>query len=224
MQCEETDVVSELAPLNTVFFTRWNSLGDHLPERCDSFLQHARRFYKAFSPPISSIQKHLDFLYLPRGTKENFLSNDRLIPAQDTLLSLIPKHFLNSRIYNTDDTENIIDQILLIKSAKVILLDYGSSLLVNSFFAENTFFFVLGDFGHIHCKNPKPYMLLEETLARGCHYCYLPVHWDAYQIISAILDAVHNGFPTFQHHYTCWRHLEGHQCSHCENRTFSVRS
>lgn len=202
---DESDIVSKLDEKNVVFFTQWNSLGDHIPERRDRFLQHVRLFYDTLISKMPPLSKPTSLLYLPRGIKENYKSNDRTISAQGQLIEHITNAIPNSRIYDTDDTENILDQLTVVRSTKYILLDYGSSLLVNGFFGENTTFFVIGDFGHIHCKNPKPYLMLNETIRRGCKYYYIPVHWPAFYILSFVIQQMNNPDEGYKHSCICWK-------------------
>ena len=74
---------------------------------------------------------------------------------------------------------------------------------------------VLGDFGHIHCKNPKPYLLLQESLKRGCKYIYLPMHCPAEVILRYIAESLVTGFGVYNHTYNCWKLFENHQCTEC---------
>jgi hypothetical protein len=210
-----SEVVSHLDPNNTVIFTQWNSLADHDTKKRGEFLLFAQRFYRSLVSPLREIQKTIDILYLPRGIKENFKSNDRYIPAQEDLLHSIQSFFPSTFVYNTDETNNILEQIQLVRSSKIILLDYGSSLLVNSFFAEGSFIFVIGDFGHIHCKNPKPYMLLQETLKRGCSYMYVPIDYPALYLFRLMSDVIQNGFQPYTHTYNCWKINELQDCKEC---------
>jgi hypothetical protein len=214
---EPHDISLILEPTNIVIFTQWNSLGDHNVLRRELFLDSARSFYTSLVPHSLALPKSIDILYLPRGSKENFKHNDRTIPAQPALIESIQSLFPNTVIYDTDTTSNICEQISILRSSKIILLDYGSSLLVNGYFAENSLVIVLGDFGHIHCKNPKPYLLLQETLRRGCNYIYIPVHYDAPSILGILAESIQTGFQVHQHKYTCWRFLEGKDCDKCES-------
>jgi hypothetical protein len=213
----QEDISSEVEKTNTVIFVQWNSLGDHSIPRRYEFLNHAQSFYESLVTPKEKIKKSIDILYLPRGTKENYKSNDRHIPAQDTLLRSICSHFPSTVIYNTDETTNVCEQIHLVRSSKILLLDYGSSLLVNGFFAEDCLIVVLGDFGHIHCKNPKPYLLLQESLKRGCRYVYVPMECPADLLIGFLAESILKGFQIHTHRYNCWKLFENHECAECSS-------
>jgi hypothetical protein len=212
---DSNSVVYTLQPKNTVIFTQWNSLGDHDIQRGKLFRHYSRGLYDLLVGHALPFAKPIDILYLPRGVNENYKSNDRYIPAQAGLLGSIKSVFPNTIIYHTDTTTTISEQIHIVRSSKIILLDYGSSLLVNGYFAHDSLVVVLGDFGHIHCKNPKPYTLLQETLARRNNYVYLPVHYDASTILTILREGVETGFQVHHHHYRCWRFLEGKTCDQC---------
>jgi hypothetical protein len=212
---DTTDVVSAVEANNTVIFTQWNSLGDHDITRRTKYCIFLDSFYKSLISPLGNVDKTIDILYLPRGVKENFKINDRHIPAQRYLLDKIQSFFPTTVIYNTDTTTNIREQIQLVRSSKIILLDYGSSLLVNGFFAENSNIIVIGDFGHVHCTNPKPYMMLQETLKRGCNYMYLPIDCPAMYLLQVIYETIQHNFQPHTHIYNCWKKRELNDCHEC---------
>lgn len=202
------DLASSFSDKNTIIFTQWNSLGDHIPYRSELFMQYIKRFWNGLVSSHVPLQKTINLLYLPRGSKENFQVNDRTLPCQEFLTKHIQNYIPNTTIFYTDETENIKDQIGMIRSASYILLDYGSSLLVNGFFAENSIIFVIGDNDQLHCKNPKPYFLLKDSLDRGCKYVYLPWHAPADYIISIILYSFQNTIPFYQHKCRCWKNCD----------------
>jgi hypothetical protein len=217
---DNTEIVSTIEANNTVIFTQWNSLADHNVTRRNEYRTFLDSFYKSLIYPLEKVNKTIDILYLPRGVQENYKSNDRIIPAQETLLDKIQSLFPSTVIYNSDTTNNIREQIHIIRSSKIILLDYGSSLLVNGFFAEDSYIFVIGDFGHVHCKNPKPYLMLQETLKRGCNYMYVPIDCPAMYVLQCMYETIQNGFRPHTHLYTCWKIHELHHCQECMSTPF----
>lgn len=93
------------------------------------------------------LDKEIEDLFLPRNTIENYEPNDR----HDNYSKI--KEILKNKphlTYNTMDTEDIMKQILLVRSSKNIYLDYGSSFLVNSFFAKNSNIYVSNFMEWIH--------------------------------------------------------------------------
>ena len=146
---------------NKVIFLRCKYLGDHT--NYNLHMKYIRLFYNELLTDKDN-KKDIDILYLPRGKLENLKSNDRTIECQSQLLEALPMHFPSSVIYFTDNTKNIRDQITLVRRAKILIVDYGSNLLFNGFISEATKILVIGDFGHMHCKNPTPYLMIKETL------------------------------------------------------------
>lgn len=99
------------------------------------------------------VQKDIPLLYLPRGTKENYVGpNDRTYGIQNDLKEYIKQ--MGGTVYETDTTQNLEDQIQLVKRAKVIVLDYGSNLWVNGCFAEQSKIICLNIGWHQHPNFP----------------------------------------------------------------------
>lgn len=98
-------------------------------------------FYPAFHEFLAradslSNEKTIPILYLPRGTKENFAPNDRRYDIQQQLQEVIQN--LGGTVYKTDTTTDFLEQLQVVRRAKVILLDYGSSLYVNGMVTKDT--------------------------------------------------------------------------------------
>lgn len=135
---------------NCIIFPRYTTHHDgnlgNLENLYDKYLTN---YYNYIVNKIPSIQKDISILYFPRGTLENYKGNDRTIVKQNEIIELI-KTYNNSLVYFTDTTTNIVDQITLLKRAKIFITDYGSSFIVNSFFCENSRIIILGnDIAHI---------------------------------------------------------------------------
>lgn len=162
----ESDIVDGPPnPKNIFFFPKHGSLADHsdIPE----FIDQINIFYRSLVEQVKPIEKDLDILYLPRGTLENFPGNDRRVQFQDTLIEFI-QHQPNSLVYRTDTTENMLNQIEIVRRAKVIVLDYGSNFEYNGFFAENSRIIVLGNMGdaNLHLRNPRAAHKFFETIKK----------------------------------------------------------
>jgi hypothetical protein len=121
-------------PNNSVFFPFYTS--HHDLSITSSYKVKLIKFRNFFYSLVGPIEKTVDYLYLPRGTAENFNLNDRLIMCQPELIEYFSKK-QNSNILYTDNEDNFLNQIRKVLSAKKIILDYGSSFIVNSFFAKN---------------------------------------------------------------------------------------
>ena len=138
------DIVYEISKVpNTVY------LPERISHNCMDFNPkyelYITNFVNYFETTISTINKDIDILFLPRGKKENFIGNDRHITNQDNIERLL-KEIYNTVTYNADNaTDNFIDQVQLIKRAKIIVLTYGSAFFVNSIFLNNCKIILLGE-------------------------------------------------------------------------------
>lgn len=136
---EDICLQSEIEPINYVFFHTYISLNDkNLPS---VYFDNVTKYKEKLN--TITMSKTIPLLYLPRGTKENFIgNNNRVYNVQDELKQIV-KQF-GGTVYETDTTTSLLQQIQIVKSACIILLDYGSNLWVNGLFAENS---------HIICLN-----------------------------------------------------------------------
>jgi capsular polysaccharide biosynthesis protein len=142
------ECVTEIEPNNIICFATYQSFHIFLPEYTQSndimidskYISYLNKFYKLL---VKINKKDIDILYLPRGNKENFKGNNRIINIQDLLIEYI-NSIPNCKILYTDKVTNFNEQLEIISRAKVILLDYGSSLNVNGFFANNSSIIVIG--------------------------------------------------------------------------------
>jgi hypothetical protein len=163
---DEKDIVSTIEnPRNIFFFPKHGSLADH--SDVAEFMRDIRIFYDSLVSKTKNQQKDIDILYLPRGTLENFPGNDRKVQFQENLMEFVRSQ-PNSLVYMTDTTENMIDQIEMVRRAKVILLDYGSNFEYNGFFAEESRIVVLGNMGNadLHLRNPRPAQKFFDTIKK----------------------------------------------------------
>jgi capsular polysaccharide biosynthesis protein len=138
------DIVYSLPENNIVLFNNYITLSSldlfNLEDRYNLYLEN---YYNFLIVKCKPIENQYDIVYFPRGVLENYKGNDRVIFNQDMIINLV-ESYNNSLIYYTDNTRNIIDQINIVKQAKILILDYGSNLLVNGFFCSNQTIIVLG--------------------------------------------------------------------------------
>lgn len=127
--CLHRDIPSE----NICFFHAYTCLNDlSIPS---VFYQHILE-YKSLIDTIQPTTR-IPLLYLPRGTKENLQGpNNRVYNIQENIKHLVKS--MGGTVYETDKTNSLIEQIKIVKSAQVIILDYGSNLWVNGLSAENS--------------------------------------------------------------------------------------
>lgn len=200
---KESDIVHEISCVsNRVFFPEFSTLALHTPYQ--TFLDHIHRFYTSLVEGLPSPTKCIDILYLPRGRIENFKPNDRTIPCQEQLVDLLPMMYPSSRIYYTDQTKNMRDQIELVRSARILIVDYGSNLMFNGFFAEDSIVLVIGNI-HRHLENPRPYQLILDSETRGVKYYYLPGNISAMEVLQSIEYLQSHTAPSFKHELACWK-------------------
>jgi hypothetical protein len=168
------DIVYEISKVpNTVY------LPERISYNCMDFNPkyeiYLRNFVNYFETNTTTIHKDIDILFLPRGKKQNFIGNDRQITNQDNIEKIL-KEMYNAVIYNSDNaTDNFIDQVQLIKRAKIIILTYGSGYSVNSIFLDNCKIIVLGEPG---TQSIYPYARYLEhyILSRNNSLNFIPEH------------------------------------------------
>jgi hypothetical protein len=147
---------------NKIFFPFYLSLHDTTLD--EKYKTKLTKFHLLLNKKLSPVEKTLDYLYLPRGTKEDFQPNNRTLLCQDDLI----RHFSeksNAKVLFTDEIDNYLDQMRIILSAKTIILDYGSSLFVNGFFSENAKIVCIGY--NIHHEIHVPNRMIIELLKKN---------------------------------------------------------
>ena len=114
------------------------------------------RYIQIFSEDIISQLENIripqcNIVYFPRNTVDNYSPNDRTIyKADDIKNSVIESGGMS---INTYDINNIMYQFICIYMAKNIIVDFGSSYLVNCIFLKNKKIIVLdkGDMSGHQC-------------------------------------------------------------------------
>lgn len=91
-----------------------------------------RSFFTHFS---SNVVPDVDFVLLPRQTKENYKPNDRPCPLTP-FLDLFKISRRTYRIVNTDTITRLQEQIDLVNSGRTIIVTDGSAALVNGMFCS----------------------------------------------------------------------------------------
>lgn len=145
---QEDDIVYNIDSYeNTFYFPFYTSHHDLTLDT--KYKDKLKKFHEFFMNRFGTVEKTVDFLYLPRGIKENYVENDRLLTCQEELIQYFSKK-PNSKVLMTDTIDNFIEQLKILLSAKTIVLDYGSSFIVNSFFAKDSHVICIGfDVHHI---------------------------------------------------------------------------
>lgn len=100
-----------------------------------------RSFFTHFS---SSVVPDVDFVLLPRQTKENYLHNDRscrLTPYLDVFRN----SGMSYRIVNTDEITDLQTQINLVNSGRTVIVTDGSPANVNGMFCSGKTIYIVRD-------------------------------------------------------------------------------
>ena len=205
---KDSEVAHQITnPHNIVFFPECSNLSIHTNRK--EFMHYIQSFYNLITKDLPPVIKTTRVMYLPRGSRENFKPNDRTIPCQEQLVELLPHVFSESKVYFTDKVTNLKDQIEQVRSAELLIVDYGSNLMFNGYFGERSKVLVIGN-THRHTENPRPYDLILDSEARGVRYYYLPGSVSAMEVLQAVQCLLSQDIPSFQHQLRCWR-----QCSLC---------
>ncbi len=133
---------------------------------------------------ILSINK---ILFLPRNTKDNFASNDRsIINSQEITDKII--EFGGSVLF-TYEINNLYQQFNIINSFDTIILDYGSSYMVNCMFLENKKILVIDNFGHSYQINSYISMnILNEYITKNNNVIFLRPENNGFVSYKQIID------------------------------------
>ena len=95
------------------------------------------RFFKLLDDCPIVDKEPVDYLIMPRQSKENYTGNERTIEFE-AIYNYFKLHPTKShRILHTDTITDLVDQINELRSAKVIICHDGSALLVNGMFIKN---------------------------------------------------------------------------------------
>jgi hypothetical protein len=123
-----------------------SSLNDNLIENYTFLINHFRKII------LSDIhcEKQIENLFLPRSKIENYIPNDRRI-NYDGLYAL-----LNNKecvIYDTQETDNFIKQVIIVQKSKNIYTYWGSSFYVNGFFSKECNIYIAMNGFNYNCDN-----------------------------------------------------------------------
>ena len=134
------DIVYSLEPNNTCIFPPCFYLGttDSLP---GWHMNLIKDFMALFHK--ETIEKTIPFVLLPRQKKENYIGNDRTFPTKE-IENYILDLDSSSVILNTDTITDLSEQINTIQRADIVVVTSGSPATVNSIFANNSKYIILG--------------------------------------------------------------------------------
>jgi hypothetical protein len=130
---------------NTCYFPKYSkSTNMHLVDT--NYIMNIDKLYESFNKNTISSQKSVDICLLPRQSKENYVTNDRIISV-----NLLIDYLNNSKKYSFDILESdridrFIDQIERVKAASIIILSDGAALSINGIFCKDKKILVIGNF------------------------------------------------------------------------------
>jgi hypothetical protein len=105
-----------------------------------------RKYIKNLKENFDSLReekgKNIDLLILPRQIKDNYNIGFDFSPLSK-VISTLRQEGRELQLLNTDDINDIKDQITTIRSAKNIVLIDGAALLINGMFAYNSTIYVV---------------------------------------------------------------------------------
>ena len=113
---------------------------------------------KSFSSMFTSaVVPDVDFVILPRQTKENYSPNDRTCPLTP-FLHVFRASSRSYRIVNTDEIESLQTQIDLVNSGRTVIVTDGSPANINGLLCSGKVIYVVRD-GLLETQAPKFPML-----------------------------------------------------------------
>jgi hypothetical protein len=105
--------------------------------------------YFVFFNNIQSDNVHTnDYLIMPRQTKENYASNERIVPCHG-ILNYFQTSSHQYEVLHTDSINILTEQINKLRSSKHIILTDGSPMFVNGLFSSNSIIIVLSDHSYM---------------------------------------------------------------------------
>jgi len=108
-----------------------------------SLVSHFKAWYGILEdiPP-----KSIDFLYLIRSRKENYIGpNIRTFQNIDQMVDMCKRQGIE--ILDIDTLSSLRDQIQKVLSAKTIILEYGSAMINATYFSKGSHIIILNHFG-----------------------------------------------------------------------------
>ena len=119
-----------------------SSLNDILTSKFKLLLTH---FYESIAAiRVNSYEKQIENLFLPRSKTENYIPNDRQVDYTNIYALLNRKEYVS---YDTQQTDNFLEQVILLEKSKNIYINWGSSFYVNGFFSKgSTIYIAMNDF------------------------------------------------------------------------------
>ena len=132
----ENIIIDNIQSFNNIcYFSPILSLND-LNIDSNLFITLINNFaYDIMNYKINNLPNVNNIIYLPRNTKDNYVPNDYIIIDSDIIEENVIN--FNGTILNTYQINNLNLQFSIINSFNTIILNFGSSFLVNCIFLKN---------------------------------------------------------------------------------------
>ena len=130
---------------NICFFSPVLSLNDHNIDQL-LFKNLINNIVNKIYTVINNNTLYENIIFLTRNAKDNYTPNDRIVHGSEDIEENIIR--LGGSVLNTYNINNVKLQFDTTNSFATIILDYGSSYLVNCIFQKNKKIIVLNNFGH----------------------------------------------------------------------------
>jgi hypothetical protein len=136
------DVSYRNLPKNNISIVCRNFILNQVPSSLDNklitnFKFLLTHFYESVA--VIKHEKQIENLFLPRSKIENYLPNDRQVDYANIYALLNNKEYVS---YDTQETDNFREQVILLEKSKNIYINWGSSFYVNGFFSINSILYI----------------------------------------------------------------------------------
>jgi hypothetical protein len=136
----KTEIPSELSS-NTCIIP--SPISNLLSPTChDLWQKQLIRFIEFFSRISIENTESVDYLIMPRQTKENYQSNNRIIDFSN-IINFFNNSSYKTELLNTDTVTTLVQQIEKVRSARNIILTDGGAFSLNLLFCKNKTFYVI---------------------------------------------------------------------------------
>ncbi len=136
------EIIYELKPNNICFFPMVFSLNNHKINQ-SYFKELINEISNDINDKLPYVSEN-NIMLLPRNKKDNYAPNNRSIE----LIDLIEQHIIDigGIVLDTYTLNNIFYQFTILKNSNIIILDFGSSFLVNCIFLKHKKIIVIDNF------------------------------------------------------------------------------
>jgi len=135
-----TDNVDYSLPNNNLcIIPLLNMFTNQRKEHTDTGKMIIRKMMSMFRAPVN-LNRTIDYLVMPRQTKENYIGNNRVVDMTNIYAQLRDKKYVE---LHTDTITNLQTQIDMINNSKTIIITDGSPFLVNGMFVESATIIVI---------------------------------------------------------------------------------